>query len=526
MSWPKPDSSSWRTATLMPKVSGRDGRSGPNTIVFTLQHRPRATRASVPKVRSGCITCKRRHVKCDEAKPACQRCLKWQGNCDGYGNSDVPGAKRERSKSPTSSQSETDESATPPPSTGSPESVPGLECNGGLTELQWETTYLGNWLTLADNMGGGWFQTNLFTQTIPELGRTEPAIRYAAMAVGALASALAPSTLPELPAPPLEGNPHYDRALTYYGHALRLVRLQQDLGSQLTLRVAVIACIMFACFEALHDSCEAAINHINHGLMIVEQFMCTSTKPPGHPAPTDIPEAPRPQCFLEDEILQVFQRLEFLSWSTGLVNQTPQAPIFCRRAVPSFFADIAEARRWWDLVQRLALRGLVEKQAPNAASCGGSFPIDPALTTGQDLDKMKQWSVSFYPLYTSSIATKIADPTRYFQCTSLLLQYHSSWVSLCVANAGEAEYDLLHAMTPRFKEIVRLAAILLANQPKPAGCAEVFTMDHGPVLALFTVASRCLDPQVRGEAVALLEQYPRRDAFWDSRAVLNVIEGG
>lgn len=407
----------------------------------------------------------------------------------------------------------------------------GLEFDDSLTELQLETIYLGNWLILADNMGGGWFQTNLFTQTIPELGRTEPAIRYAAMALGALANALAPSTLPEPQAPPLEGNPHYDRALTYYGHALRLVRLQQDPGSQLTLRVAVIACIMFACFEALHDSCEAAINHINHGLMIVEQFMCTSSKPPGHLAPTNthIPEAPRLQCFLEEEILQVFQRLEFLSWSTGLVHQTPQAPIFCRREVPSFFADIAEARRWWDLVQRLALRGLLEKQAPKTTSCpdgSTSFPIDPALTTGQELDKMKQWSVAFYFLYTSSIATKIEDPTRYFQCTSLLLQYHSSWVSLCVANTGEGEYDLLHAMTPRFKEIVRLAAILLANQPKPAGCAEVFTMDHGPSLALFTVATRCLDPQVRREAVALLEQYPRRDAFWDSRAVLKVAERG
>ncbi|KAH8893618.1 hypothetical protein GQ53DRAFT_717175 [Thozetella sp. PMI_491] len=35
---------------------------------------PKKTRASRPKVRSGCISCKIRRIKCDEGKPTCQRC--------------------------------------------------------------------------------------------------------------------------------------------------------------------------------------------------------------------------------------------------------------------------------------------------------------------------------------------------------------------------------------------------------------------------------------------------------------------
>jgi hypothetical protein len=35
---------------------------------------PKKTRARKPKVRSGCISCKIRRVKCDEGKPTCQRC--------------------------------------------------------------------------------------------------------------------------------------------------------------------------------------------------------------------------------------------------------------------------------------------------------------------------------------------------------------------------------------------------------------------------------------------------------------------
>ncbi|KAF5966466.1 transcriptional regulatory [Fusarium coicis] len=41
-------------------------------------------RRSKPKVRSGCLTCKTRRVKCDEGKPACARCIRGDFVCDGY----------------------------------------------------------------------------------------------------------------------------------------------------------------------------------------------------------------------------------------------------------------------------------------------------------------------------------------------------------------------------------------------------------------------------------------------------------
>ncbi|TVY49024.1 Beauvericin cluster-specific repressor, partial [Lachnellula occidentalis] len=46
--------------------------------------RARKTRASKPKVKTGCQTCKIRRVKCDETKPSCLRCLKFGHQCDGY----------------------------------------------------------------------------------------------------------------------------------------------------------------------------------------------------------------------------------------------------------------------------------------------------------------------------------------------------------------------------------------------------------------------------------------------------------
>ncbi|KAH6876827.1 hypothetical protein B0T10DRAFT_497333 [Thelonectria olida] len=58
-------------------------------------------RARKPKVRTGCATCKARHVKCDERKPTCLRCETARIPCDGYPN--VPVRKKEKPARPTTS---------------------------------------------------------------------------------------------------------------------------------------------------------------------------------------------------------------------------------------------------------------------------------------------------------------------------------------------------------------------------------------------------------------------------------------
>ncbi|KAK6703533.1 hypothetical protein SNK04_013451 [Fusarium graminearum] len=56
---------------LVPRVSN---------LPYTRQY----CRTSKPKVRSGCRTCKKRRVKCDEGKPTCARCTNGDFVCDGY----------------------------------------------------------------------------------------------------------------------------------------------------------------------------------------------------------------------------------------------------------------------------------------------------------------------------------------------------------------------------------------------------------------------------------------------------------
>lgn len=51
-------------------------------------------RACTSKVRTGCITCKERRVKCDEVKPTCTRCARAGHECRGYNHNPLRSQQR------------------------------------------------------------------------------------------------------------------------------------------------------------------------------------------------------------------------------------------------------------------------------------------------------------------------------------------------------------------------------------------------------------------------------------------------
>ncbi|EFQ26013.1 hypothetical protein CGRA01v4_14432 [Colletotrichum graminicola] len=80
---PKPQRSAAKVLpTLVPRPSEHAGGSGRDTLDRLAL--AKKTRSSKPKVRTGCKTCKIRRVKCDEARPICERCHKARIVCDGY----------------------------------------------------------------------------------------------------------------------------------------------------------------------------------------------------------------------------------------------------------------------------------------------------------------------------------------------------------------------------------------------------------------------------------------------------------
>ncbi|PYH88966.1 hypothetical protein BO71DRAFT_403440 [Aspergillus ellipticus CBS 707.79] len=48
------------------------------------------------RVQTGCVTCRIRHVKCDETKPSCRRCTSTGRKCDGYADPSTSADKRKK----------------------------------------------------------------------------------------------------------------------------------------------------------------------------------------------------------------------------------------------------------------------------------------------------------------------------------------------------------------------------------------------------------------------------------------------
>ncbi|KAI8253230.1 hypothetical protein K4K53_010348 [Colletotrichum sp. SAR 10_77] len=127
------------------------------------------TRKGQPKVRTGCLTCKSRKVKCDEAKPACLRCTSTGRKCDGYAVV-VPSNRalaRARSRATKLNAALAQASAA---------------WEGDMDEEK----IMEHFRRKIAPMIPGHLEGNLWTDIIPRMSRTEPAFREAMAAISTL----------------------------------------------------------------------------------------------------------------------------------------------------------------------------------------------------------------------------------------------------------------------------------------------------------------------------------------------------
>ncbi|KAM7222660.1 hypothetical protein V8F06_001847 [Rhypophila decipiens] len=506
-------------------------------VTFALDNRPKITRSGGPKVRSGCDTCKKRHLKCDEAKPSCHRCLKWRGYCEGYSN-----------LSPSRANGDVDNEL---------QLLVEPDSASKVFKHDWEKTYFDNWQALAANLGGEWFQLDLFSRTVPQLSHEEPFVRYAAIAVGAMVDTKSHG-----------GGLHYNAAINYYGRAIRLVQNRSGPPNDNTIRNTLIASILFACFETLEGSYGTAANHINHGLKILESFKKSNQIPYSKVSEDST---------LEEEIIQVLQRLDYQSWTVGLLDRWRRSPCVYSAAggpssspvldesdTPRRFTSLAQALRWWDLVLYRSLHSDPSQDEGEGRYQGTCFsasrPRMPAPSTADDnssddsesdnssspkevepennkvfdmqqtpshkITMLESWHKAFLPLYITARTNQKLDPIPYLQSISLLQQYHVSWI--CLRSAYFTDYMTIYNVTPRFREIVRLSEIMLSHGQSDFPLSgerkeeRRFTLDNGPTLSLFLTAMKCRDASVRLKALDLLKKYSSRDAFWSSEAAVAI----
>ncbi|EGX96238.1 hypothetical protein CCM_00893 [Cordyceps militaris CM01] len=243
----------------------------------------------------------KRHVKCDEVKPSCDRCLKWSGVCGGYdppwSRSNAPrtivtcsetetqskpiAAMCDQKNSPISSPSESAvapsvagaEPATPPhPHAYQPpgyfqgqyamSSSDGSSVGSSLMTDILPTTAINT----VDEIGI--LDAAFWTDTVPRLVNENLAVHYANMAVHILIGCK--QRVSPLCEPPGSGNDQYSLALAHYGTALKQMRDSSEICGG--TRAAILCSMLFAVFESLNGDREAAEAHLLCGQRMLNEL--------------------------------------------------------------------------------------------------------------------------------------------------------------------------------------------------------------------------------------------------------------
>ncbi|KAM3527987.1 hypothetical protein NHJ13051_002646 [Beauveria bassiana] len=234
---------------------------------------------------------RKRHVKCDETRPACLNCIKWRGYCDSYADASESKGTSDKTKLIHTKKA--------------PLILTEPLVNTLRFTSQDQRLYFDEWAGLSVTfLSGGLSHTRLWTATMPQLTLEEPTLRYGAMAVGALRRACGPdNSLAAL----TQDNRHYLNAVTLYCEALRLQARASPTHDG--LRTALLSSLLFICFESQRGNMPAALKHITHGFSMLNELAgCTPR------APDLVRIAPAPPAMVQ-EILDCYKPLELQSRS-------------------------------------------------------------------------------------------------------------------------------------------------------------------------------------------------------------------
>ncbi|KAF2106005.1 hypothetical protein BDV96DRAFT_694484 [Lophiotrema nucula] len=249
------------------------------------------TRRYGAKTRTGCITCKARRVKCDEARPYCSRCTSTGRRCDGYTQDQA------QFKTITLSQISAFQYSIP---------VHSASGNG--------VRYLEFYHRCGASTLSGIFDTEFWSRIVMQMAQSEATIRHALIALGFLLKS-EPGSLKH--ARSEAASEKQDKTLLLnYNKALRSLadRMAEPTYAP---EVGFVACLLFICIEYVRGNYHAAFTHLSSGLRLLSQYqkktrvltyLRSASTPPSPPAQEDFAAASQSHgsSLLADKIVPIF----------------------------------------------------------------------------------------------------------------------------------------------------------------------------------------------------------------------------
>ncbi|KAE9971605.1 hypothetical protein EG327_009792 [Venturia inaequalis] len=445
------------------------------------------TRASKPKARTGCLTCKLRHVKCDEAKPQCVRCTSLGRRCGGYEHLN-------RSKN------------SPQDGSGTPESS-GVTTS--LTIVRPLVVFVASsneerraiefFHHKAAPQLSGYFHSRFWSELVLQVANDEPAVRHAMIAL----SSIYESDVHAHSESPHVATKRRDFGLESYNRAIRL--LIADMGNGKSVRVPLMTCVVFVCVDCLRGDIPIALKHIEGGMKLLE----TWRKQHHDPARRD--ELLRSVDFeiVEKQLCPMFAWLNmataifgrptvsvaFLSADGARATDTTRPPFRSIHDAISSFLDLI------DPAIKLIQANVQSKYVG----------IEPEAIAEQTRlgALMDDWNLSFDHLMQNE-RTVPMNGYNVMLSTTMSVRV---WLEACLS-PDEMIWDNYKS---KFEEMVQLAEPIVYDSVRfPDEPSKSFSFELGIIPTLQFVAWKCRWPKIRRKALQLLRHAPKRECVYDA----------
>ncbi|KAK6437384.1 37S ribosomal protein S22 [Oleoguttula sp. CCFEE 5521] len=424
------------------------------------------------KTKTGCITCRRRRVKCDEAAPSCQRCAVAGRNCEGYGTG-------------------TSQVTTPASITRivhSPSSAPVIGEDGHM--LQYFQTWAAQRIV-------GEMDVDFWSRTIMQLCHTE---RWALQGALAISSLYRHSS-----AQPLDGRrtDQASQGIKHYTQSLASAREQLGSG-RLTPIMALTSCIMFICFETLRDRVDEAVALFLQGLRMLENL------------PSDT-AAQTAVLRIRDMFTRLLLLVATFGWprvkevrlrvenSEAVISfatlSDARSALFTATAQLRADPAILLAEKWQDGAISL---GWLTTQLDELHEIGDAAEYNHVTTRQQHyVAKLNHWHAVFQ---SSLLLSRTSESYHLMQLHCYIFKI---WLNLLLQHRQSA-FDA------HFSDFLTALHHATCYVEAKAHDQVPMTFELGAIPMLFAIAFRCRVPSIRRRALAVLRRAPRRECTYDA----------
>ncbi|WXC60149.1 hypothetical protein SNK03_006008 [Fusarium graminearum] len=466
--------------------------SGHTTVML------KKTKSSAPRRRTGCQTCRKRRIKCDETRPACTKCIQSGWECDGYPSNAVSTMTLRRERVPTQ---------TPPipllsiTSYSIPFKVPGSQrdrqllhyfCVQGASEIS------------------GFLTSDFWSEIVLRESHQDSTLRQALVAMSSL-------HLDYITSDPVTSQVASIETLDNYGKAIRTVRKRLAQPSPGTTKVALICCVIFYCCENTLGNPDTAQQHLSNGLELLKSISRHSTqmeKAEMKGLKTIFERLDMQASFFQDDRVPI---LSLPHWETHKTEYDALVPKTSFSTLQEAHKSLIKLQSW--LYSFINKNADVYKAGTESLS---SVVLDEKAAL---VAAYNSWS---YAVENFQLAEAHDEHTKY---GLRFLLVHSKICQMIVDSKFSVNDEIFGASpNPAAHEILDLVETLLDYTTKLNSSPSAtqtprrnFSLESGVVAPLFALALKCSDESVATRAAQMLSLSQRREGLYDAQTMAMIL---